>query len=129
MGTKQSKKAAMARIERGEVKGATVIKDAGEARHVKSSTAFFAKLQDDVRTQVCMGPRVCGQWMFSCGYCGCGNARRWGVWESWAEQCLCSFQHTTMFGPTSLEQFEVNEKAEGAGDVLSHGGFTWLIST
>jgi hypothetical protein len=53
MGTKQSKKAAMARIERGEVKGATVIKDSGDARHLKSSTAFFAKLQDDVRTQVC----------------------------------------------------------------------------
>jgi hypothetical protein len=52
MGSKQSKKAAMARIERGEVKGATVIKDSGETRHLKSSTAFFAKLQDDVRTQV-----------------------------------------------------------------------------
>ena len=55
MGNKHSKKAALASIERGEVKGATVIKPSADTSHLKSSTAFFAKLQDDVRSEV----RVC----------------------------------------------------------------------
>lgn len=53
MGNKHSKKSALASIERGEVKGASVIKESADTRHLKSSTAFFAKLQDDVRKDVC----------------------------------------------------------------------------
>lgn len=52
MGNKYSKKAAMASIQRGEVKGATVIKESADTSHLKSSTAFFSKLQDDVRKEV-----------------------------------------------------------------------------
>ena len=53
LGNKYSKKAALEKLEKDKTsKNVSVLKDEGDGKPVKSSAAFFSRLQDEVRDQV-----------------------------------------------------------------------------
>lgn len=51
LGNKHSKKAALMKLEKSS-KNVSLLKDEGNGKPVKSSSAFFSRLQDEVRDQV-----------------------------------------------------------------------------
>jgi len=54
LGNKHSKKAALMKLEKDvkSSKNVSLLKDEGNRKPVKSSSAFFSRLQDEVRDQV-----------------------------------------------------------------------------